>query len=556
MKLSVYKKMFAGIIIIAVLFSTASVYSFFGIKEIIAGYDGLVKRSAPLVFEVNEVQEELLKQGLHLAIYISKNRAENLTEYKKSLEKMDKLLASLATKLVTPEGKEQLGQVRAAIATYHKSADELMRSPTSEVLLEKSQVNLFVADKVISDYADFLAGRLTLRTEQNKAKVDTVNRNMVIYVLCVILVALLASSRFARRMAMPIKNLSLAAGKIADGDMRPPELIYNGNDEIKDLLAAVDDMLYKLRGTLGNIRNSSDELAAASEECSRNISQSSSAAEQVALTVENMASISMRQTSHFEEAAEFANKMDKAVVAIADTVNNVNKISAENAQAAAAGQDAVKQAERQMANINRAVERSTEVIAVLGQSSKKVGEIITVISDIAGQTNLLALNAAIEAARAGEHGRGFAVVAEEVRKLAEQVAGATNEIASIITQIQRETQNAVDAMQLGSQEVEKGTAVISMTGERFSGIVRLVGELDCEISKIHEEINNLNTSSKEVDKAIGIVKDLGIRTAGEAQTISGAVEEQSASMQEIAATSHQLASLAMVLRRELEQFKV
>jgi len=130
-----------------------------------------------------------------------------------------------------------------------------------------------------------------------------------------------------------------------------------------------------------------------------------------------------------------------------------------------------------------------------------------VITGIADQTNLLALNAAIEAARAGDQGRGFAVVADEVRKLAEQSASAAMEIQGLNTNIQEESQKAVNSMDYSSSQVEKGTLLVKEAGQTFENIITAVQELVSEIQAIA-------TASGEVSLAV--------------QNIAAASEEQTA----------------------------
>ena len=142
--------------------------------------------------------------------------------------------------------------------------------------------------------------------------------------------------------------------------------------------------------------------------------------------------------------------------------------------------------------LSKDIRSTAEVIYTLGDKSEKIGEVVDIIRSIADQTNLLALNAAIEAARAGEAGRGFAVVADEVRKLAEGSAASADQIAAMINEIQKSTQDAVGAMQKGSEGVSEGSEVISRVGSGLTQIIDAVRRnslLRCQAELLAKETN-------------------------------------------------------------------
>jgi len=162
-------------------------------------------------------------------------------------------------------------------------------------------------------------------------------------------------------------------------------------------------------------------------------------------------------------------------------------LSQEAANTAEEGTQVVKEMAEGMSRLDASVKTAAQIIQKLGKSSDEIGEIISVIDDIADQTNLLALNAAIEAARAGEQGRGFAVVADEVRKLAERTQKATKEIVGMIKNIQAETGGAAGSMEGGTREVADSVGRSKKTGQSLAKIVASVQKVSAIVKTLQGE---------------------------------------------------------------------
>ena len=145
-----------------------------------------------------------------------------------------------------------------------------------------------------------------------------------------------------------------------------------------------------------------------------------------------------------------------------------------------------------MQSIAESVSQSDEVIQLLNNKSKQIGDILEVIQNIANQTNLLALNAAIEAARAGEHGRGFAIVADEVRKLAEKSSVSSSEISKLICEIQDDMSKTVKSMGHVNEEVQSGLVIANETKQNFTEILQSTNEIADQIKTMVETANGMS----------------------------------------------------------------
>jgi methyl-accepting chemotaxis protein len=238
-----------------------------------------------------------------------------------------------------------------------------------------------------------------------------------------------------------------------------------------------------------------------------------------------------------------------AMQQMSSTVNQVSEHSqkaADSSQKAALaahqGGEVVEQTLSTMRSIAESSRTVAARIAELGKSSEEIGKIVAVIDDLADQTNLLALNAAIEAARAGEQGRGFAVVADEVRKLAERTTQATQGIRTMIESIQTETRNAVQAIELGSHDVEVGVEKTSASGTALKEIIQMSEQVGDMISQIATAATEQSSATEQVNSNVS--------------QISSLTQGSSLAAEQTAKACSELSTMALDLQNLVNQFKL
>lgn len=326
-----------------------------------------------------------------------------------------------------------------------------------------------------------------------------------------------------RRLVRAVHRLGERANAIATGDLTGAPLDLGSADQIVTLGEDMQRMQESLAGIIGTVAETAGSLASsavsmrtASDQVHRRVDEQTQQTEQTATALQEMSASIAEVSRHTQSAAESARSA---------------------AQTAREGGAVVQRTLDTMQSIAAAVSESSSTISLLGEDSRRISQIVTVISDIARKTNLLALNAAIEAARAGDQGRGFAVVASEVRHLAESTAQATSEIAAMIEALQARTRDVVAGMKAGNATVEQGVSTTQQAGHALERIIGMAERVERMITQIAIAAGQQASAADQSSASLDSIHMLSIENLAELATTTAGIEK----LQHTAATlEHQV----------------
>lgn len=320
-------------------------------------------------------------------------------------------------------------------------------------------------------------------------------------------------------------------------------------DSTNSLIESISKLVKRVSNLAENVSASSQELMALAEENSKTIMDIADSSHEIASDSDDTQSRTHASIIKMQELEQLMHDLDSEA-------DRVKQSAEEMGIAAELGRESVQQSSEVMLSIEEIMANTSSTVEALGKKSREITSIISTITAIAEQTNLLALNAAIEAARAGEHGKGFAVVADEVRKLADQSQNAANEVKGIVSSINHEVELIISQNHQGVHTVIRGVEVANETNKVLQDILSLTMATNEIITSMANNISITLNTSNEVAVSFVEVNNIAENTAMNTEKSASAAAQGSASMQEITASTAELAKQADELRTIVNEFKI
>ncbi len=482
-----------------------------------------------------------------------------------------RLIKNIEKKTKLDANKKSLTKITNLCKEYESSMKDTLTTWRQLITLAEEQNDL--ALKVLKNVESMATEGMTHMNEISNDNVAQLNSAKVVTEIglgIALLIGILLAFAITRAITKPVLATVTFAERVADGHLDDPLNIHQ-NDEIGNLAESLRKMVANLKTRITEAHDKSQEaeLAAAEAqdamhkaeqahsealdksqamtECAGRLHHvaeiTTSASEQLSAQVEQSSKGAEQQARRVSETATAIEEMSATVLEVAKNAGQAAEISDAAKSKAQEGAAIVDKVVQGISAVQTEAQTLKNDMAQLGEQAENIGQIMSVISDIADQTNLLALNAAIEAARAGEAGRGFAVVADEVRKLAEKTMAATKEVGDAISHIQQGTRKNMENVDRTVTHITEATAQAGQSGEALIQIVNLVEQTSDQVNAIATASEEQSAASEQISRSIEEVNTISSETA-EAMT------QAAQAVSDLAGQSLELRKLIDELRSE------
>ena len=369
--------------------------------------------------------------------------------------------------------------------------------------------------------------KATEATDTIAHSVMTAKASMLISLVIAVLAAALCGYLLLKAIMSPMKRIVSILEVMRSGDLSS-RLNLERKDEFGAVETGFNDMMTELTSLVSQAQRSSVQVTTSVTEIAATSKQQQATATETAATTTEIGATS-------REIAATSRDLVRTMTEVTSAADQASIL-------AGSGQQGLARMEETMHQVMGAADLVNAKLAILNEKAGNINQVVVTIVKVADQTNLLSLNAAIEAEKAGEYGRGFAVVANEVRRLADQTAVATNDIEQMVREIQSAVSAGVMGMDKFSEEVRRGMFEVTQVGEQLSQIIHQVQALAPRVLMVNEGMQAQATGAEQINLALVQLGDASSQTVESLRQASFAIDE--------------LSQVAVGLRSGVSRFKV
>jgi methyl-accepting chemotaxis protein len=555
MRWTVGTKIGAGFLLAVMIFLIVGVVSYRSTTQLVAASD-LRKQTFETLSQLEDVLSVVQDVQIGQRGYALTGEESYLEPYHAALARIDGHMQELRRLTVTDsQDQRRLDALDVLVRNYLALARETVdatriKSPEAGVAIIRTGKGKALTDDIrrtVSEIEREKTGQLQEQIEEAQTNATRTKWTIALGTLTAFLIAALAGFVITRNIASPLRELTTVAERITVGDLSVTVAADSRRDEVGMLARAFDRMTQSLRAMAGAAEQiaSGDLRSAVTPQSPNDVLGNAfrrmveNLREQTRQLVEGANVLGSAASEIVASTTQLASSASQSAVAVTETTTTVEEVR-QTAEVASQKAQYVFDSAQKAAQISQSGRKSTEDVAAgmsrirqqmdaiaasmgrLSEQSQAIGQIVATVEDLASQSNLLAVNAAIEAAKAGEHGKGFGVVAQEVKSLAEQSRQATNEVRTILSDIQKATATAVLAAEQGSKAVDAGTRQTDVAAESIQALAGSVAEAAQAATQIAASSQQQLVGVDQVAAAMASIKQASTQNVAGAQQLETA----------------------------------